>query len=163
MGDKITYNSIKSGIVPIFNGIYYNGLIYEYMIENTVDSLTNTKIATLQNILECTCERHVPSVLSENYRKEYKEHSLLLECGEGSYGGIGYLCLSTIDEEIICLACFEESNPFIVAEYRDGYIRAMNNIFEMWTFQFDCDGLPKLTIQEIDRGQTDTLFGNVTK
>lgn len=129
-----TYEVISGGELPIFDGILRDNLIYQFDI--VYDRTDKDRIAAdLSAVLSCPLPAHIPSRCSSLYELVQEDGSML-ECGEGTYGGIGYVCHTSPDGDIQFLACFEESNPFLKAEHIAGKYRAVNNLGELWLF--DC-------------------------
>lgn len=151
MADIINYSMIEKEDMPVFDGIYCRGQIYEYRIReySNPDSCKH-KIAEFLCTSNIIKEEYIPTCLCTTFETFYEEHDLLLECGEASYGSIGFVCLSNKNKNVVFLACFEYSNPFVIAEYKEGKIRAMNNLGEIWTFVFGKQSVPTITIDVPD-------------
>lgn len=53
--------------------------------------------------------------------------------GDGSWGGDGFILAVTPDsEQLLWLASFEESNPFIRISCEDHFLYVTNNLYEVW-------------------------------
>lgn len=142
---EIPYAVIDGGgKMPIINGIFLYGRVYEYSIEN----LRGADGCRRRAVFSGTAERFGEGVstLCATYEKVCEEQGLLLECGEGSWGGDGFVCLSETGRKILFLAFFDTADPFIVAEYKERRVRALNNLGELWTFSFDDNGPPSIEI-----------------
>lgn len=70
-------------------------------------------------------------------------------CGEGSYGGDGFVLLKNIlTDKIVCLASFDNSNPFIsIQRNQNGFI-VTNNCYEKWYFDISDTDNVKISIIE---------------
>lgn len=137
--------------LPIINGVFLDGRIYKYSIESIYDAerKRSRRCAVYTGQLDNTNDKNVSSLIV-TYEKSYNGQELLLECGEGSWGGDGFICLSKANRNIIFLAFFDTANPFVIAEYKGKRIRAMNNLGELWTFCFDAKEPPSIEISEED-------------
>jgi len=140
----ISYDMIVQEKLPVFDGIYCGDVIYEFAVENNGSQRKAVRIGLSDSIKES----YIPSVVCTLYETT-AENYMKLECGEGAYGGIGFVCLSDMSGKIVFLACFEESNPFIHAVMEKDCISAVNNLGETWTFSPDADGLPSIDISRI--------------
>ncbi len=144
--DTITYDMIAHSQVPVFNGILSGGTVYEFSLSQPDPCKGAPRIASLACVSQSIKSRCLPCALCSLYEVT-AEGGLLLECGEGSHGSVGYVCLSK-DGEIIFLACFDESNPFIAASLREDTIIAQNNLGETWTFRFGGNEPPSVAITD---------------
>ena len=143
---NISYDLIHKDKLPIFDGVLWHEHIYEYQLETVLssDGIGSQRKAIFKDKLE-NVDSKLPAVLYTSYELLYDD-GMLLECGEGSWGGIGFICLSTASRYIQFLACFENSNPFVIAEYINGRVRAMNNIGEIWVFEYEGHQHPSIKI-----------------
>lgn len=64
----------------------------------------------------------------------------VIVCGEGGWGGIGFVAVQAIEGDLRWLAIFDFSNPFVKIEQGEGDISATNNHGEIWHFPLDCPG-----------------------
>ena len=55
-------------------------------------------------------------------------------CGEGSYGGDGFIVTLDADNKICWAAVFDCSNPFVQLQQRGEELVAINNLGECWVF-----------------------------
>lgn len=164
MGICISYNMIDRDKLPMFNGVFWNEKIYEFHLINVPDCKKNDhRMAILEKESDSICDRFSPSVVCTTFEVSYIEKGLHLECGEGSWGGDGFVCLSTMNRQIVFLACFENSNPFIVAEYKEGCIRTMNNNGEIWVFEFYESCPPSIKISKGNPIEPDAQWKNREK
>ena len=68
-------------------------------------------------------------------------------CGGGSYGGDGFVLATALESgEMLWLASFDESNPFISLYEKDQYIYATNNCQEVWQFKIIRDDYVEINI-----------------
>lgn len=56
-------------------------------------------------------------------------------CGEGGFGGDGFVALTRVDDDHLeWIAFFENSNPFVSVAYTDGYVLAESSYGDRWSF-----------------------------
>lgn len=116
--------------LPIINGIMYsNGNIDN--IEISVQDRKRTLCKQECNIL---CDNEI------DYTYAYPSAELIVEemnckiiCGGGSYGGDGFILAVSLDSnQMIWLASFDESNPFVSMYREKQQIYVTNNCDEVW-------------------------------
>lgn len=114
---------------PIINGIMYG----DGYIEG-VDILTQSdRKRILRKHRFCSQSDII-------YSHAYPNSELILEemnskniCGEGSYGGDGFILSMTLDSnQLLWLASFDDSNPFISIQLKEHRIYVTNNCYEVW-------------------------------
>lgn len=129
--------------IPIINGILYPDGFYEkiriFTNQNKKEVIKyNKKIFNLK----CDIDTSYPFVNDE--LKINLSDTVI--CGEGSYGGDGFImAFKSSTQEIQWLASFDNSNPFIKLEIFNYFIIATNNLNEKW--RFDISDLNDIKIE----------------
>lgn len=117
--------------LPIINGIMYS--------DGHVD---NIKISIRTNHTRTLCKQEC-NILCDNeidYTYAYPNAELIVEemnckiiCGEGSYGGDGFILAVSLDSnQMLWLASFDESNSFVSIYAEKQQIYVINNCHEVW-------------------------------
>lgn len=117
--------------LPIINGIMYaNGHV------------DNIKISVRTDHTRTLCKQKCNIVYTNemNYTYAYPNAELIVEemnckiiCGEGSYGGDGFILAVSLDSnQMLWLASFDESNPFVSIYVEKQQIYVVNNCHEVW-------------------------------
>lgn len=131
--------------LPIANGIVYsNGFMEPIEI---MKQSRHSRVLYKHN--KC-------KVNSENldYSDGYASAEIILNskkqkivCGGGSYGGDGFVLATALESgEMLWLASFDESNPFISIYEKDQYIYVTNNCEEVWQFKIIRDDCVEINI-----------------
>ncbi len=129
----------KSGRLPIINGILYE--------DGSMDCI-NIDFDVRERTVEYIRKVHINELLSQgeigfsyitvNNKVIHLEKQITVYCGEGSYGGDGFVVVqSNVGIGILWIAFFETANPFISIEITDNTIYAINNLKEKWSFNID--------------------------
>ena len=74
---------------------------------------------------------------------EYAFQNYHIFCGEGSYGGDGFVT-AVSGNEIQWLAFWEDANPFIKIQSHENQLEITNNLHEVW--QFDLSDPKSITV-----------------
>lgn len=125
--------------LPIVNGIVYK--------DGSVDWI-NISLSGNKRVIEHGSKVHLDELLSEN---ELGFSNIIISdkiidlinktivyCGEGSYGGDGFIVVELMkDSQISWIAFFENANPFEKVEVIDKFVLAYNNLGEVWRFKID--------------------------
>lgn len=116
-----------SEYLPVVNGVVYSdGRVERYTIsvdENRRRTLSNGGISC--DIFE--------SVAYVNDELTCEDMGIKFACGEGSYGGDGFVLAERSNtSELIWLMSFDDSNPFVKLERKEGSLFAENNCGEVW-------------------------------
>lgn len=122
--------------LPIINGIIYaDGSIDWINVDYDGDSrkiVFGNKIHL--NDLINKNELYLSSIMV-NKKLENPEKQIMVYCGEGGFGGDGFVVVeSQTDFKIEWIAFFETANPFENIEVIDDKIIAYNNLDEKWVF-----------------------------
>lgn len=119
-GKKYKFNSLSEKI-PIVNGILYPDGNFEQIntqktkFEFSEDTIFSDIIINSEIICEDSGYKAI--------------------CGEGSYGGDGFVMLEKLHtKELLWLASFDNSNPFIDIIYSGNNIIATNNLYKKYCF-----------------------------
>lgn len=76
--------------------------------------------------------------VTELKRREYKDENIIVSCGEGSYGGDGFVEVrSYLENKLLWIAFFDNSNPFVEVKVEERKIIATNNQGCDWVFSVD--------------------------
>lgn len=117
--------------LPIINGIMYSN--------GYVDSVA-ISVQAKHSRTVCKQEHKVLSSNDLDYTYAYPSSELIIEsmnckitCGGGSYGGDGFVLATALDSgEMLWLASFDESNPFVNIYEKNHHIYVTNNCNEIW-------------------------------
>ena len=117
--------------LPIINGIMYS----DGHVDNIKISIRTNHKRTL-----CKQERNILCDNEIDYTYAYPNAELIVEemnckiiCGEGSYGGDGFILAVSLDSnQMLWLASFDESNPFVSIYAEKQQIYVINNCHEVW-------------------------------
>lgn len=125
--------------IPIVNGIIYSD---GYVDRINVDYNGNKRVIFrdgkihLNDLLD-NDELGYSSIII-NKKLENPDNKLNIYCGEGSYGGDGFVVVeSQIDVKVKWIAFFETANPFEKLEIMEDKIFAYNNLNEKWIFNIN--------------------------
>jgi len=125
--------------LPIINGIIYeDGSIQRMIITDknkgrSVELGSKLHLKTLKDAEELFLVE-----IDILCTKIDDENMITVSCGDGGYGGEGYVAIETLDHgKIKWIAFFEESNPFERVEVVDNLIYAYNNLNEEWIFEIN--------------------------
>jgi hypothetical protein len=125
--------------LPIVNGIVYSDgsidLIEISFVGNKRNIQHNGK-SSLNNLLSKN-ELGFSSIMIAS-KVEDVNKKICVYCGEGSFGGDGFVVVeSNIDSCIKWIAFFENANPFEKIEIINDKIFAYNNLGEKWEFDIN--------------------------
>ncbi len=127
------------GELPIINGILNsNGTIDCLNLHDKI-GVRLIEHGSVENINEMNKSKKInfsSIYISGNFQDITKD--ITAYCGEGSFGGDGFVLVrSNSDSQIKWVAFFEDSNPFERIEIIDNIIYAYNNLFEKWGFNIN--------------------------
>lgn len=72
------------------------------------------------------------------FEAEYPDRGLVVACGEGGMGGDGFVAvLKSGNRELVWLAFFDASNPFIRASLAGDIVHAVSSLGHCWRFPVD--------------------------
>lgn len=122
--------------IPIVNGIIYS--------DGSIDWINVDYDADKRNIVHGS-KIHIDDLLSNNElgfssiivnkKIEILDKQINVYCGEGSFGGDGFVVVESLfDLQIKWIAFFETANPFERLEIIGDKIIAHNNLNEKWIF-----------------------------
>lgn len=80
--------------------------------------------------------------------------SLKLYCGEGGWGGTGFVALSDLADSLIWIGLFHFSNPFVSVDYSLGEVLATNNREEVWHFPVEKPSEIRIDCGPFDKAPT---------
>ena len=137
MNDLQVFSRWKHNEIPIVNGIVFpNGQIEAMTIECEGGNRTakqNGK-TTLQE-LENRSELYYSNIMT-NHHIQTSDELYDIYCGEGSYGGDGFIVVtSEHGNYLVWIAFFEDSNPFIKVQYKEDFVYGFNSLNEKWSFK----------------------------
>jgi hypothetical protein len=129
-------NEWKNGRLPIINGILYHDGSIDWINIDYDNTKRKIEYGSRININELLSEDDFGfSYIGVNDRTKDVNNSLNVCCGEGGFGGDGFVVVeSTANDEIIWVAFFETANPFIKVEVTGDTVYAINNLGEKWCF-----------------------------
>jgi hypothetical protein len=126
--------------VPIVSGIYFaSGELHTLLASPGSAGHTTITHGDVQSIDElCRDEGVSYASLDPLFETEISLHARRIQalCGEGSYGGDGFVCATECDA-VLWIAFFTYSNPFIYVEQLGGCLIARNSCDERWSFPID--------------------------
>lgn len=61
----------------------------------------------------------------------------MAECGEGSFGGDGYVSITDSEGNLSWLLFLDDSNPFVRLEQRGKHLVAISSLSEIWDIPID--------------------------
>jgi hypothetical protein len=126
--------------LPIVSGIFFASGEVRTLIERTNDDgQTELLKGEVRNIDEIHSADAVPYTAIDatcQARIEFGSRCIELHCGEGGYGGDGFVCAAE-NGAVLWLAFFEYSNPFLSVAGDDACVIAKNNCGEEWRFPLD--------------------------
>lgn len=125
--------------IPIVNGIIYS--------DGSVDWVNVDYDGDKREILHGS-KKHLNDLLannelgfssiSVNKKIENSDKQIKAYCGEGSFGGDGFVVVEAqTDFKVKWIAFFETANPFEKLEIIDDKIIAYNNLNEKWVFDIN--------------------------
>lgn len=120
--------------LPIINGIIHSDNRVQLFEMNENSGKRNVSFYKTCNIneLNLDLELEVSKVII-NDEIMSEDGKLKVMCGEGSFGGDGFIVLySLIEERVIWILFSEVANPFIKVELLDNEVVALNNLDENW-------------------------------
>lgn len=139
---KLLEKKWENEYVPLINGIVFPTgkiiLVNTYWNENGCFIFEKGKIS-ITSIDKLRADNELDwEHISPLKKIDYKEEDISISCGEGGYGGIGFIVVSSCAEKnLIWSACFEESNPFVDIRMRNRDIIATSNLGWEWIFPLD--------------------------
>lgn len=117
---------------PVVNGIYYgddNVIVMEYISSCPPRPVARTKLSSILNLGPWM------TTLNSLFRFDDELLKIHVQCGEGSDGSEGFVCVESLsDGKLIWLAYFENSNPFMHACVESDTIIATTNRKQVWRF-----------------------------
>jgi len=126
-------NAWKEGYLPIINGIIYpNGCIeqMEIILDGEIKKVNVIKKMNINELIE-----EEVSYIVINDTCEDIVNRVRIYCGEGSYGGDGFVAVESLkNNQLIWIAFFEESNPFEKIKSSENNLNVINNLKESWQF-----------------------------
>lgn len=138
-------NAWKEGCLPVINGIIYsNGCIEKMGILQVGDV---KKVGTIKKMHINELKKDVVSFIVVNDTYDDMANRLRIYCGEGSYGGDGFVAVESLDkEQIVWVAFFEDSNPFDKIILEENKLNVINNLKENWQFNLNKPNEINITI-----------------
>jgi hypothetical protein len=146
-GDCMISNDInyywQNNLCPIINGIIFK--------DGTIKTMNPKEVSQCNYIPEYSGTKNINSkseIEEISFTSIYKrkpvkipELNLLVYCGEGSWGGEGFVavCEEHEDNEVLnWIAYFDYSNPMERVEYKDKKIFAYSNLRHKWIYDAFC-------------------------
>src|SRR5262249_48339549 len=117
---------------PGVDGIYFGNdevVTIEYISPGPPRPVSRTKLSSILNT------KPLIRSLDSLFRIDDEFLKIHIQCGEGSYGSEGFVCVESLsDGNLIWLAYFFDSNPFIHACVKSDTIIATTNLKQVWSF-----------------------------
>lgn len=122
----------QSNTLPIVNGILYsNGHIERYVI--TADENWYRTVSKDNAVSEISPENIIETAACINDEYVCAEIDIKFTCGEGSYGGDGFILAETNkSNQMVWLISFDDANPFVKLEKKGNFLFSINNCGEVW-------------------------------
>jgi hypothetical protein len=123
---------------PIVNGIMFaDGSIQSIEPCDLPRSPGTIQLVAGEQANLCLFAHLEPTGLIPLCRVEDKRKGIVVIGGEGGMGSDGFVAFTNSQNQILWMAFFEFSNPFVSVELRDEEIVAVNNLNEKWYFQVE--------------------------
>ncbi|AEY67512.1 hypothetical protein [Clostridium sp. BNL1100] len=125
-----------NGKLPIINGIIYPNGNIDWLNVNVIDGKRSIENGSQLHINDLIADDELG--FADVYirgKVEDDKRDVTIYCGEGSFGGDGFVVVeSRKDKKAVWIAFFEESNPFEKVEVVGEFIYVYNNLKEKWRF-----------------------------
>ena len=123
--------------LPVINGILYADGSFR-----KIDIITDENFH--RKLVPVPAQNPDFSIISDiAISAEYVFQNYHIFCGEGSYGGDGFVT-AVSGNEIQWLAFWEDANPFIKIQSHENQLEITNNLHEVW--QFDLSDPKSVTV-----------------
>ncbi len=154
--EQMIQNKWKSRMCPIVNGIMFgNGKIVELEADKFEGITLHPQIQRITSIETFVLEHgDYWTSLDELCGFDLLSRNLRITGGEGGFGGDGFVALShSSDDQLIWIAFFEDSNPFIQVSTNndESVVIGITTLETVWQFPIDQPEKPKVYKAERDK------------
>jgi len=133
--------------LPIVNGIIYSDGSLDWINVDYVGDKRKIQFGSRIHLDDLLSNNEVGFsniIINKKTQSFYKKINVY--CGEGSFGGDGFVVVETQNDlHIKWIAFFETANPFEKIDIIDNKVIAYNNLNEKWIF--DINNLSNLIIE----------------
>ena len=140
---KIIVSAWEDETCPLMNAIFFSDdrlrLITPISRPASQGIASAVDVGEILNILDVTQSQRlrVTSLVRLHVASSQKTE-LKCECGEGGFGGDGYIAVMRQGGDLMWLLFTDFSNPFIYVEFDGAYVRAKNSYGLTWVIEI-CD------------------------
>ena len=139
---KININTLWfESRLPVIDGILYADGFYQKLSIITDQNFHRKLIP----IPDQKPDFSIISDISVSAEADFQDYHIF--CGEGSYGGDGFVT-AVSGNEIQWLAFWEDANPFIKIESHENQLEITNNLYEVWQFDLSDPQHIKISVKE---------------